>query len=345
MRASTLLAASIACLLVSPAGAEAPPLLPVDSALVRGIDHREEGAFEVVVGPFALAPGQHLRLPVQLAQVPIEGWLHGFSWKVTDAQGAPLPDAMLHHVNLIDPDRRDLFLPIARRVMAAGRETRAQTMPRLLGYPLHADTRFLVSTMLSNPTAREVKGASLHVRLQYSRRGEGLFNPREIFPFYLDVVGPVGPRDFEVPPGRTVRSWEGSPAVDAVILGVGGHLHDYGVELRLEDLTEGKVIWRAEPVTERATHVVSVPTSELWWQGGVRVMKDHRYRWSAAYQNPTRVSAPDGGMGVVAGVVFASEAEWPPLDRKDADYVADLMGTIEAPHKQQEHHHGHAMGH
>ena len=87
-----------------------------------------------------------------------------------------------------------------------------------------------------------------------------------------------------------------------------------------------------------------VPTSALWWQGGLRVRKDHRYRWSAAYENPTRVAAPDGGMGVVAGVVFASEAEWPPLDRKDADYVADLMGTIEAPHKQ-EHHQGHAMGH
>jgi hypothetical protein len=341
---TSLLAASAAVLLSSPAQPEPPPL-PVDSALVRGIDHREDGAFEIVEGPFTLAPGQHLRLPVQLARVPIEGWLHGFSWKITDAQGAPLPDEMLHHVNLIDPDRRDLFMPIARRVVAAGRETRPQAMPRLLGYPLHADTRFLVSTMLSNPTGREVKDGFLHVKLQYSRRGEGLFTPREIFPFYLDVVGPVGPRDFAVPPGRTMRSWEGNPAVDAVILGVGGHLHDFGVELRLEDLTEGKVIWRTEPMTEGKTHVVSVPTSELWWKGGVRVTKDHRYRWSAVYENPTRAPARDGGMGVVAGVVFASEAEWPPLDRKDADYLADLMGTIEAPKKQQAHHHGQAMGH
>jgi hypothetical protein len=340
----SLLAASAACLLASPARAELPPL-PVDSALVRGIDHREDATFEIVEGPFTLAPGQHLRLPVQLAQVPIEGWLHGFSWKVTDARGAPLPDEMLHHVNLIDPDRRDLFMPIARRVMAAGRETRPQAMPKLLGYPLHADTRFLVSTMLSNPTGREVKDGFLHVKLQYSRRGEGLFTPREIFPFYLDVVGPVGPRDFDVPPGRTSRSWDGSPAVDAVILGVGGHLHDFGVELRLEDLTEGKVIWRTEPATEGKTHVVSVPTSELWWKGGVRVSREHRYRWSAIYENPTREPAPDGGMGVVAGVVFASEADWPPLDRKDASYLADLMGTIEAPKKQGAHHHGHAMGH
>lgn len=310
--------------------------LPPERGLVRGVDHPEERAFEIVVGPVRLpAKLEHLRLPVQIVELPLEGWIHGFSWKLEEAGGRPLPDELLHHVNLIDPDRRELFAPIARRVMAAGRETKAQAMPRLIGYPVQPGTRLLVASMFANPLPREV-AAYLRVRLVYSRKGEGLIEPRAVYPFYLDVMGPVGQKDFPVPPGRTVRSWEFSPALDAWILGVGGHLHDYGVELRLEDATEGKVIWRAEPQTEGGTHVVSVPSSELWWQGGLKIQRSHRYRVVAVYDNTSGRMAPAGGMGAVGGVVLAG-ADWPAVDRKDPAYVADLQGTMEAPHRQHGH--------
>ena len=58
---------------------------------------------------------------------------------------------------------------------------------------------------------------------------------------------PAGGHSFDLPPGRSVKSWEGRPAVAARLLAAGSHLHQYGTALRLEDVSTGKVIWEAGP--------------------------------------------------------------------------------------------------
>ncbi len=322
-----------------------PPALPEGAELARVIDHPERDEVEIVVGPVELpADGGHLRLPIQLVSLPISGWLHGFEWEMRDAAGRPLPERTLHHVNLIDPDRRELFGPVARRVMAAGRETRRQDLPRLLGYPVEAGTRLLIVTMFANATDRDLEGAYLHVTLFYSTAEERRIEPRPVFPFYLDVMGFVGPKSFSLPPGRHGRAWEGSPAIDARILAIGGHVHDYATSLRLIDLTEGKTIWEGEPQRDERGRVSRLPSGRLWWRGGVRIHRDHVYRIEVEYHNPTDRPAPDGGMGAIGGVVLASgNVEWPPLDRHDQAYVEDLRNTLEEPFRGGGH--GHGEGH
>ncbi|WP_420636583.1 hypothetical protein [Candidatus Palauibacter sp.] len=103
---------------------------------------------EIVIGPVALpAAGPHLRPQVQLAELPLAGWLHGFSWDMRDRNGNPLPDRLLHHVNVIDPDNRELFSSVPRRVLAAGRETKSVRLPSVLGIPVASGARVLVSAM------------------------------------------------------------------------------------------------------------------------------------------------------------------------------------------------------
>lgn len=319
----------------------APPSLPVGvDDLVTVVDHPEERELELVIGPVSLPAKAHLRTPVQMVTLPIDGWLHGYAWSMTDAEGRPLPDRFLHHVNLLDPDNRELFAPIPRRVLSAGRETGRQEMPGLLGYPVEAGTRVLVSPMFENPTETDREGAYLRLRLFYSGAGDGLLRPRDVYPFYLDVMGPVGPKHFAVPPGRSVVAWEGRPAIEGRILAIGGHLHDYGTRLRLIDLTEDEVVYEVEPEIDGRGRVVRVPTARLWWKGGIRIRKDHIYRIEVVYENPLERPAPDGGMGVLGGVVLASGgAEWPPLDRNDVAYVEDLRNTLEEPFRDS----GHAM--
>ena len=58
--------------------------------------------------------------PVVRAELPVDASLYGFRVEVVDADGKVLPPGLIHHVNLIDPDNRELFLPISRRIMAAG---------------------------------------------------------------------------------------------------------------------------------------------------------------------------------------------------------------------------------
>ena len=311
---------------------DVPGASAANPGLLEVMDRREERVLELRVGPFFLPDGMpHLRAPVQFMEVPFDGWIHGFSWRLVDREGNELPDSFLHHVNVIDVDHREVFSPIARRIMAAGRETRAQSLPQILGIPVGQGDRWAVVVMLANSTGQDHPRAYLELQLDYSLPNDHLVDPRNVFPFYTDVMPPVGDKSFPVPPGRTVKSWTGSPVVDARLLALGGHLHDYGKELRLEDAESGEVLWSVEPETEGPHHVVRVPVSELWMRGGIKVETEKDYRVVAVYQNPLDGPSPHGGMGVIAGAALADPADFPPLDRDDPAYVTDLWNTLTAP--------------
>lgn len=322
-----------------------PLPLPETDSLLEVRDHPDAGRMELVLGPVDLSANlPHLRIPIQTTRWPADGWLHGFSWQLRTAEGEALPDAMLHHLNVLEPGSRQLFSTTARRVVAAGRETPEQSLPTLLGYPFQQGDRILVVGMFANPTDRPREDVYLHIDLEYTPEEGSLLPRMTVYPFYIDVLGPLGEKSFEVPPGRTMKSWEGSPAVDARILGVGGHAHDFATELSLVDLTTGDTVWRAEPVTREDGHrVVRVPTSKLWWTGGKTIRADHRYRATVVYENPTDEPGAHGGMGVIAGVVAADQEDWPPFDPRDPLYVADLWNTLTVV--QRAHAHRGEMGH
>lgn len=324
------------------APAERPSIPHTETERLEVRHHPDERVVELVVGPVELTDGMpHLRLPVQMARMPTEGWIRGFDWRIVGADGERLPDALLHHVNLVDPDRRQLFAPTPLRVLAAGRETRSTLLPPVMGVPFEAGTRLMVSAMFANATGTDYPAARLHLRVHYLKRGDRMIRPHDVLPFYLDVTGPVGGKDFAVPPGRTVKAWEGSPAAEARILAAGGHLHDYAERIRLVDLTSGRVLWSAEPNASEDGRVYSVPEGHFWWSGGVPVRPEHRYRVEVVYRNPTDDPAPLGGMGVVAGVVLpAADIPWPELDRSDRAYCLDLMNHVTAPRRLSGHGHG-----
>lgn len=332
------LALAWGALLAQPAVGHAqqlPPLPLVSDSLVKVIDHQEESVLEIVVGPAQLrTDGHHLRLPIQLIRLPFTGWLHGYEWEVIDPQGEPLPRDLLHHVNLIAPDQRELFFPTPRRVMAAGRETTGEKMPKLFGYPVEAGTRLLAIAMLARPIERDYPEVYVRVRLSYTREGDAFIRPRAVYPFHMDVMGAVGPKSFSIPPGGTVRSWSGSPAVDGRILAIGAHLHDNARFIRLEDETEGKVLWETEPEITADGHVKRVTIDQLWIRGGIKLRKDHRYRIVVAYDNSTEAYDPEPGMGEIGGLIMvASDAVWPKLDRNDPEYMADLKNMLEEPYR------------
>src|SRR5690606_634194 len=105
------------------------------------------------------------------------------------------------------------------------------------------------------PTDVSYEGVRLRVRMPHTVEGDWPA-PRRVYPFYVDVTPPAAAHGFDLPPGRSEQSWEGSPAVSGRILGMGGHLHTYAVELRFEDATEGKVIWRSTPILDDDGQVV-----------------------------------------------------------------------------------------
>jgi len=276
------------------------------------------------------------RLPVFQALIPVSGAICKYHVEVVDSAGRELPKALLHHFNLTDPDRRELFLPTALHVLAASKETPTATVPKLLfGMPFERGQRMITSAMLGNETGVAYRGVRVRLVLRYVPDGRP-WPLYRVYPWVMDVQFPLGrqpggSKAFDLPPGRTVRSWESSPAIPGTILGLGGHLHDYGVSLELTNATTGEVILHVEPVTDSLRRVLSVPLTRFyrWNRLGVHIVPEHRYRLTVVYENPTSRVLRDGGMAAVAGLFVPDRGEvWPAVDPQDSVYRQDLYDTL-----------------
>jgi len=308
------------------------PELPHASMLVDSA--RSEMVLELP--PTDVPAAGMVRLPVFQAVIPVSAAICHFHMEVVDLAGRRLPQAMLHHFNLSDPERRELFLPIGLHIMAASKETPAATVPRLLfGLPLERGQRLIASGMLGNETAALQRGVRVRLVLGYvpASRPWPLFRA---YPWVMDVQFPLGRRPggskaFDLPPGRTERHWESSPAVPGTILGMGGHLHDHGVSLEVKDVTTGEILWHVEPVKDARDQVTSIPLVLFyrWYRLGIHITPRQTYRLTAVYENPTGRVLRDGGMGAVAGLFVPDRgATWPAVDPADSIYRADLHDTL-----------------
>ena len=274
--------------------------------------------------------------PTYQAVIPASGSIYQVHIEVLDSAGNVLPKEFLHHVNLTDPSRRDLFVPTLLHILAASKETPAVTIPKwLMGLPLEGGERLLVLAMLANPTTTAYHGVRIRVNLGYAPLGSisPLFH---VFPWVMDAMFPLGKRPhgskaFDLPPGRSEREWEASPAIPGTIVGCGGHVHDYAVALEFSDATTGHVIWHASLVSDSTGRVVSLPVVRFyrWYRLGVHIVPKHKYRIKVTYVNPTDHVITDGGMGAVGGLFIPDRGTvWPHVDPTNAIYQQDFEDTM-----------------
>jgi hypothetical protein len=305
-----------------------------DAFDVRLEDDPGAGEMTLVIGPVDVPAGgaehghghdHHGILPdPKTIRIPKNIHITGFRYDVIDADGNEMPRGVLHHMNIIDPGRRELFLPISQRMLAIGKETGAQSVPRwLIGSPIREGTEPVVTVMLHNPTQRDLKGVRVLLTLEYRESG-GLTPIISGFPFQVDVAFPAGDKQFDLPPGRSSFTWEGSPSLEGRILALGSHLHEHAEEIRFEDVTTGEVIWTGYPVEDDDGELTGVTTGHLYWSLGKKIYPDRTYRVTVVYNNPTQDTLYGGGMGVVAGIFRPSDTgTWPAADTSDPLYQID----------------------
>jgi hypothetical protein len=261
--------------------------------------------------------------PIKVVEIPFDCHLTGFDYEVVDGEGNVLSSKILHHLNLINPEHRELFLPISQRVAAAGSETGPQSMPSLLfGYPARQGQRFVFSAMLHNPTGVHEEAVSLRFKVQYSEGKPWPFF--DIYPFQIDVAFPAGDKSFDLPPGKSHRSWEGSPVMAGRVLMAGSHLHEHATHITFEDVTADEMLWTGYPVVGDNNSLEGVTIGDFYWKFGLEIVPEHAYRVTVYYDNQTGDTLPEGGMGVIAGAFLPSDgAEWPTADNSDPLYVTD----------------------
>lgn len=293
------------------------------------------------------AAGHHgVEIPAAVGEFPVGGAIFGFRAEAVDATGRRLPADAIHHFNVMDPADRELFLPISRRLLAIGQETGVVRLPRLLiGARIRRGERIVANAMLHNPTGEAYRGVRVRMVVNYTPEGR----PWPLLagsPWQLDVAFPVGDKSFDLPPGRSERSYLGSPAVAGKLVVIGGHLHEYGQIIELWDATSGELIWHGEPAPGRDGKRGAVPIGRLYGltRIGAHITPSHRYRIRVVYENPTGSVVSAGGMGVVAGLFIPDRgAVWPSADPSDSLYQKDLrhfLGVAPPRARAPAHSHG-----
>jgi hypothetical protein len=267
--------------------------------------------------------GGHVQRLVRFPS-PITGWLRGARVELETPERTAASQRALHHINLLNLSRRQLVHAGVERMWAAGPETEAAVLPAGVGVPV--DASMMLGMVVAYDPAQLVPGSTVRLRIAWTPSTANP-QPMDIYPFPLDVNYRVAETAaFDLPPGRSTHAFEFEMPISGRMLGVGGHVHDYGEELRLEEVETGRVLFNLHAKQDSTGRVLSVSRQLFGVSGrGRKLEGGRRYRLVVTYDNPTGKVIPDGGMGE-AGIGFTPDdaSRWPQLDTSDPDIARDL---------------------
>ena len=325
-----------------------PP--PVDLAVTvdssRNIVVITAGPFKIPGGYQAANTGHDHghRLPMMRFNWPTDGWLRGASLTLTGPDGSELPRQLVHHVNVVNFARRQLIYPAVERTLAMGQETEDIRLPVGVGVPV--SSRMPMGLLLAwHNEGTELEGVTLTLELEYSPANL-MPRPVSVLPVYLDVTWPVASAvDFDLPPGPQEFSAEVTMPLDGRIIGAGGHLHDFGTSIRLEEMDgdePSEVLGLKTTLADDGT----LQKVERKFPGvsgrGIKLHANRRYRITGSYNNPLDETLTRGAM-VHMILLFAPEdpTSWPRADDRsvlsaDLEWL-DAVGAVGAGHAQPHH--------
>jgi len=288
--------------------------------------------------------GAGANTPVYHFTWPVEGWMRGFKSGVEDAQGNPLPKRLMHHMIGMNYSRRQALYPAIERLFGAGQETADATIPATIGVPMKPGMDLGFYIMWHNETGKDLDGVYMTMSLLYSPKNQ---NPRpvEVLPLYMDANLTVGGSNtYDLPVGKSEKAYEFTFPLNGRLLGYGGHLHDYGVAVRLEDVASGKVIARVTAKRDKDGMVTGVSRSLPGVGGaGLKLRAGRVYRVIGEYDNTSGKFLKNGAMAHITGI-FAPDrpSDWPTIDESDPGLQRDLaslemMGGDGMEHMNMDH--------
>jgi hypothetical protein len=285
----------LAAVIPSGASAQESMRVYVDSA-------RQEAV--ISVENISIAPAtrytHHTEESYHVIRWPSSGWLRGYEIELLDSTGAVLPRHMLHHAGMANLNRRQIAYPMAERVFAAAHETGRVQLPGGYGVPISAGHELVLYFALVNPDSVPVTGVVLRVRLRWAPDAS---RATSILPFYASAKDDTRESiSFDIPAGRSETSAEFTLPAGGWLRALGGHLHDHGVELRLEDAETHRVLSRIRTRRGADGRLQEVSRTRFAFKRkGLRLQANRRYRVVAVYDNATGATIVGGAMGFLAG--------------------------------------------
>ena len=277
------------------------------SAGLKVADDPAAHVLTVTLGPLSLPANtthDHVAQPApQVLEIPFDGWITAYHPSLVSADGKPVPGRLLHHVAFWNTNRADFLCPNKdEHIFGAGGEMNDwPTLPGF-GYRVHKGDRIRITTMFHNPTSTSYPEAFLQVKMEYAPATTGL---RSVYPAWFDAKE-CGDSDFLLNANGTVQKGTFNLKYSGRLLGVGGHMHDYGTQLMLSVMKPSPASNQQPDVVasllsklDADGHIVSMPIVTFYQGGGYPLVKDETVEVVGIYGKP-RVPNADG-MAIVVG--------------------------------------------
>jgi len=233
-----------------------------------------------------------------------EIWLLAYHPHLVDAAGNSIPGRLLHHVAFWNTRRSDFLCPNKEEhIFGAGGEMNDWPGVPGYGYRLMPGDRVRIETMFHNPTDTDYPQVYLEVGMERRTARAGEARPpaiRSVYPAWVDVQT-CKDSGYDLRPGQSAATGEVTLHFSGVLLGVGGHLHDFGQGLLLYNVTRQEEVAALRSQLDAQGRIASIPLVTFFDRGGYRLSQGERLRVSATYDNPTGKILPDGAMGIVVG--------------------------------------------
>jgi len=276
-------------------------------AIAKGvkIEQKIDGHTIIVrVGPMNLpAHTSHMKMPQPPDlewQIPINGWLLGYTPRLVDANGNAVPGRVLHHTAFWNENRADFLCPNKEEhIFGAGGELTNWAEIPGYGYRVQMGDKIRVETMIHNPTDTSYDNVYLEVSIPYQEASSGA-QLKSVYPTWMDVKS-CGNSGYDLPAGPSEKTGTVTVKYSGVLLGVGGHMHDYGKQLALEDTTRRETVATLAANVDANGQLISMPTVLFLDKGGYKFAAGDILKISATYDNTTGKLLRDGAMGIVVG--------------------------------------------
>ncbi len=256
--------------------------------------------------------------------VPFDGWMVAYHPRLVDAAGQPEPGRLLHHVAFWNTGRSDFLCPNKEEhIFGAGGEMNDWPGVPGYGYRVSKGQRIRIETMFHNPTGTAYPQIYLEVRIEYRAAGAQPAQVKSVYPSWFDVMR-CGDSGYDLQLGKNVTTGVITLRHSGTLLGVGGHLHDFGQRLVLENLTRREEVAALDAKLDAQGRIVSMPVVTFYDRGGYRLNRGERLRVTSTYENPLGKPLADGAMGIVVGYFLPdNDAEMAALLRKERKATRD----------------------
>jgi hypothetical protein len=264
------------------------------------------------VGPMDLpANTSHMKMPQPpdlTWTIANAGWLLAYHAKLLDASGAAIPGVVLHHTAFWNENRRDFLCPNKdEHIFGAGGELTDWAPVPGFGYRVEKGDRIRIETMIHNPTATAYQQAYLEVTIPYAQDASPA-PVKTLYPAWIDVGG-CGKSGYDLAAGPSRKVGTVPVKYDGVLLGVGGHMHDYAKQLVLEDSRSRKPVVTLAAKTDEHGQLISMPVELFVLNGGYPLQAGDVLTITATYDNTSGKTLHDGAMGIVVGYFVPQQAE------------------------------------